>query len=310
MPLKDCFDRLAHQPADRQTIRRTHISLLVLALAVTGAFACRVQAKTMLEGRIEEIVQSGTYLPPQLTLKKLTPQTDARMTYDASIAKWVPSYPESFLGRWGGELKNTWVVQAPYTLPNPTYRPGNTGKVVLNFYKEKDKVELAPTVVFFPPESEYMTPGVAARLGFHNGDKTSMENEIGYRPGAAFRYIPVMPLRQDRSVTFNNSALSVDVLRNSLRMIKAGCIEQDFIAKQWLNGSFDCYREVVTRFTWRGPGQIYAQVAVAEYDENRAARTRSLMEGWISPNWRTVAQQIAKEQEKPWEVIAQKHNLR
>jgi hypothetical protein len=262
--------------------------------------ACVAQNKPLIiEGRVEEVVRSATL--PAIVLQKQTPKFDSPVLRGG--AGEVPTgYPQYLLGRWGGKLRVSWSVSAPEVTERfPQDRIGNMGSVVFHFDKVAGRVKMLPTVVFFPVEHEKLTPELIESRKINSNNLDSFRKQV--LETGTFTGVPTTCLARFSGQGLAGETFQSRPLYDSMRVLKNGTVEQDVVSADWRDNAIYSYREVVSRFTWYSANQVYAQIVVADYGKSRRALKRTLLEGWIGPNWQPVADNIAATLGRPWEQI-------
>lgn len=282
-----------------------------------GNSPCLAQKKPLLiEGRVEEIVRTGTL--PAIILQKQTPKFDSPIlrggagsgsaTGSVAAGSAVAGYPTYLLGRWGGRLRVTWSASAPEVTQHfPQDRIGNTGSVVLHFDTVGGKVKLLPTVIFFPVEQEKVTPELIESRKINATNLDSFRQQV--RQTGVFTGVPTICLARFSGQGLAGEQFQSRPLYDSMRVIRNGTVEQDIVSADWRDNEIYSYREVVSRFTWYGANQVYAQILVADYGKSRRALKRTLLEGWITPKWQPVADSIAATLGRPWEQIMKEDGI-
>lgn len=292
---------------------------LLLGMVGCGTLnnACLAQKKPLLiEGRVEEIVRTGAL--PAIILQKQTPKFDSPIIRggagSGSVAGSVAAgsaasgYPTYLLGRWGGKLRVTWSVSAPeITERFPQDRIGNTGSVVFHFDTVGGKVKLLPTVIFFPVEQEKVTQQLVESRKINATNLDSFRQQV--RQTGVFTGVPTICLARFDGQGLGGEQFQSRRLYDSMRVIRNGTVEQDIVSADWRDNEIYSYREVVSRFTWYGANQVYAQILVADYGKSRRALKRTLLEGWITPKWQPVADSIAATLGRPWEQIMKEDGI-
>lgn len=279
----------------------------VLILLFFTTFASAQEASKpgkFLQGRIEQI--AGSNQLSDIVLRKLNPKLDTRVPLLSGTE--VSTYPAYFIGRWGGDLKVVWSVNAPEITNNlPQYRLGNIGSVVLHFDKVADRVKLLPTVIFFPVEEMPVSQTVI------NTTKIKAENIEAFKKQTLdtgiLRGVPTLPLAKFDGEGLTGRAFTSRVIHDSMRVLKPGVVEQDVVIGEWKDGAFYNYREFVSRFTWYGKDKIYAQILIANYGMSKKAVSKTLMEGWAGSNWKLTAQSIAGRLDTTWEDVVRRDGI-
>lgn len=279
----------------------------VLILLFFTTFASAQEAPKpgkFLQGRIEQI--AGSNQLSDIVLRKLNPKLDTRVPLLSGTE--VSTYPAYFIGRWGGDLKVVWSVNAPEITNNlPQYRLGNIGSVVLHFDKVADRVKLLPTVIFFPVEEMPVSQTVI------NTTKIKAENIEAFKKQTLdtgiLRGVPTLPLAKFDGEGLTGRAFTSRVIHDSMRVLKPGVVEQDVVIGEWKDGAFYNYREFVSRFTWYGKDKIYAQILIANYGMSKKAVSKTLMEGWAGSNWKLTAQSIAGRLDTTWEDVVRRDGI-
>lgn len=303
---------------------KSSVKLLAFALVVgivelcIPNNACMAQQKQplLIQGRVEEVVRTGSL--PAIVLQKQTPKFDSPILHGgvgagvlaggALAGRAETGFPTYLLGLWGGKLRVTWSVSSPEINDHfPQDRIGNTGSVVFHFDNVAGKVKLLPTVIFFPVEQEKITPELVASRKINATNLDAFRAQV--QKTGIFTGVPTTCLSVFKGQGLSGAQFQSRPLYESMRVIKSGIAEQDIVSADWRDGSIYSYREVVSRFTWYGPKQVYAQILVADYGQSRRVLRRTLLEGWISPNWQPVADSIAATLGRPWEQIMQEDGI-
>ncbi len=259
--------------------------------------------KTFLQGRIEQIAASNEL--SEIILRKQTPKLGVPLLTSSTE---VSSYPAYLLGRWGGDLKNVWSVDAPnITNRLPQYRVGNTGSVVMHFDKIAERVKLLPTVIFFPIEEVPVTQSVINTTKIQAESVEEIKRQT--RESGILRGVPTLPLARFDGEGLTGKKFISRLLHDSTRVLKPGVVEQDEVIGEWKEGEFYNYREFVSRFTWYGPNKIYAQILIANFGVTRQAISKTLLEGWMESNWKPVADNIARRLNTTWEDVVQRDGI-
>lgn len=259
---------------------------------------------TFLLGRIEQIVGSNQL--SDIVLRKQTPKLDTRKLLKTGAD--VASLPEYLIGRWGGDLKNVWSVTAPGITNNlPQYRVNNIGTVVMHFDKMGGRVQLLPTVIFFPIEELPVNQSVINTTSIEADSVDSVKRQI--RQTGVMRGVPTLPLAKFDGEGITGSKFQSRVLYDSVRVLKPGVVEHDVLVGEWKEGEFYNYREFVSRFTWYGPKRIYAQLLIANFGVSRQAISKTLLEGWMDSNWAPVASRIAARLDRTWEEVVRQDGI-
>lgn len=278
--------------------------LIITCFSVCALAQNPLKPGKFLEGRIEQIAGSNEL--SEIVLRKLNPKLDSRAPLLSGTE--VNTYPAYFIGRWGGDLKIVWSVNAPKITNNlPQYRLGNIGSVVLHFDKVGNRVKLLPTVIFFPVEEMPVSQSVinTTKIKAENIDefkKQTLESGI-------LRGVPTLPLAKFDGAGLTGKAFTSRIIHDSMRVLKPGVVEQDVVIGEWKEGAFYNYREFVSRFTWYGKEKIYAQVLIANYGLSRQAISKTLLEGWAGSNWKTTANSIAARLDTTWEDVMQRDGI-
>lgn len=260
--------------------------------------------RTFLQGRIEQVAASNEL--SKIVLYKQSPKLDKRSILKSSAE--VASYPSYLVGRWGGALKNVWTVNAPnITNQLPQYRVGNIGTVVMHFDKVGTQVKLLPTVIFFPVE-EVPVSQSAINTTEIQADSIEAFKKRTLASGI-LRGVPTLPLAKFSGEGLTGRKFESRILHDSIQVLKPGVVEQDVVIGEWKDGAFFNYREFVSRFTWYGPDKIYAQVLIANFGDTREAISKTLLEGWMSSNWRPIAESIASRLQTTWDEVVRRDGI-
>lgn len=73
-----------------------------------------------------------------------------------------------------------------------------------------------------------------------------------------------------------------EYVHNVAKELKRGAVEQDMETKQFFDGSFECYRESVIRFTWYSVNRVYCQIGFGEYNQDGSYKRKIILQGWLT----------------------------
>lgn len=275
---------------------RIVISMLIIALALCLAHPAK--CTTTLEGRIEAIVKPGATLPAPV-LKLQVAQMDTSLqnsTLSAGIT--TPAYPEYLLGKWGGELKTTWVKTewAPNPKAPKEYILGSVGKVVFEFVKEGQSVRLKPSSVNYPAH-------VISHEQFLKTGARSEAIDREHLPVRDRRTFNMLALTNKKTYHPDGSTTERVVALNDLKTLRRGIVEQDMVVREYDSGKFHAFKETVLRFTWHRSNLVYCQIGIVQYDAEGNLMGRSILAGWLTQNWRKIADEVSADYEMPWDEI-------
>ncbi len=259
--------------------------------------------RVVLEGRIEQIAGSSTL--SEIVLRAQKPKLDTRPILQSGAQ--VTGYPAYLLGRWGGDLQVAWSAKAPEVPDQSQSRLGNTGSTVFRFDKVGDQVKLRPSAIYFAREREQLTESMLRNLKIQSENIEDTKKEV--RETGGFISVPVLYLAGFKSQSLTGNQFQSRVLYNSTRELKPGTVEQDVLIGEWENNAYGAYHEVVSRFTWYGAKKVYAQIMCADYMADRRAIRRTLLQGWITPDWQQAAVNISNRLNKPWTDVAKEIGL-
>lgn len=279
------------------------LSMAIPLICPKAAFAQVLQGRIeQLTGKVETKQLTGQVAAGSVVLQKQTPQLDRRILDGRVDAFYADiSYPEYLLGKWGGPIEVVWVDDRK---PKPNdiddipkeYVKGTVGKVVLEFQKQNQSVVLKPTCVYFPAHDvSYQT---FLKQGLRP-DGVHPEDAIESK----YRVFNAVSLNNLKGYFYNGSISRQKLVANSLKTLRRGVVEQDMVVRAYRDQEFRGYQETVLRFTWYTRNRIYLQVALAFFDKTGVVERRSLIQGWITPNWQKVANELSIDYELPWEKI-------
>ncbi len=229
----------------------------------------------MIQGRLEEIAGSVAELPSGLG-KKATP------LLKGSIA----SYPEEWLGHWGGHLNVSWFYGS---FGGITFANGTPGVAVFSFVKDGTKVRLLPTNIVFPAVTTSMSSSIVTTRAHDNGQVRS----------GSIQAVPELDLRESSYFSSMGGKVNSSVVRNTLRSLKPDVIEQDIVVgSRRLNaqGRFlqDTYKETVIRLTRCRDDLLWAAVVHVGYGTDGQVSYQIHMQGWLTDRWKTAALEMEK----------------
>ena len=254
----------------------------------------------MLTGRLEEIGGNGASLPVgvMLKLKVQSAKSDPAVTPAAKpLQGQVASFPMDWRGVWGGQLKihsrqaSKLAYQTDYeetTTQDKILVPGTMGSVNFNFSQRGRDIFLEPAQIMLPQR----TDTAQARATQQQLKALGLEQMLGGNSSALLQSmtasIPVLVLGQisnARGVTGNT--FSSQVLKNDIRELKPGVLEQNLVAQtqetKTKTGSVEHYvTETVIRFTKLNQNQLYVQAASVQYRKDGQFESKVLMYGTVN----------------------------
>ncbi len=202
----------------------------------------------------------------------------------------IASYPEEWLGQWGGAPGISSVYER---IPVERIKKGSSGIVVFSFLKSDEGINLLPTNVFFPVT---VTKLADQRLSEANLRKLEMRGETKgdqMMPG-----VPVIELRDSTYKSIRQENLKATVLRNILRLLKPDVLEQDIILCVRISGANEAprymYRESIIRLTRNRKDLLLVQIGHIGYAPTGERDFQYSMQGWLTPRWRSYATAIEK----------------
>jgi hypothetical protein len=231
----------------------------------------------MIQGRLEEIAGAVAELPAGLSSKgRKTP------LLKGSIA----SYPEEWLGHWGGHLNVSWFYGS---FGGITFANGTPGVAVFSFVRDGSKVRLLPTNIVFPAVTTSMSSSIV----------TTRAHDSGAARSGSVKAVPELDLRESSYFSSMGGKVNSSVVRNTLRSLKPDVVEQDIVVgSRRLNaqGGFlqDTYKETVIRLTRCRDDLLWAAVVHVGYGTDRQVSYQIHMQGWLTDSWKRAALEMEK----------------
>lgn len=274
--------------------------LFILLLLVVIAMPPSAVCGTVLEGRIEAIVKANATLPAPILKMQVAKMDTTVLDGSATTLSGATNsnYPDYLLGKWGGELKTTWVG------PNSDdrfqeFKRGSVGKVVFEFFREnRQSIKLKPNCVYYP-----------ARVISHEEFL-----EKGARPEKFDdKQLPVKEHKTFTKLDLSNSKLyhpdgsttEYVIALNELKTLRRGIVEQDRVVREYKSRKFDGFKETVLRFTWHRKDLVFAEIGIVKYTVDGKVLDRSIIQGWLTPNWQKIADEVSRDYGFSWEKIQQ-----
>jgi hypothetical protein len=272
-----------------------------------------------LQGRLEQIGNPDAKLPVELTSKidknkafadiqliKQTPQFDVMpqptlLKGNLTSLSTMTSFPDFVVGTWGGHLKILTRDVYKRSITDSRLAVDDLGTIVVRFIKEEDNVNVLPPSVFFQRRLINRKRHKLRR----EGDPDAVEN---LRPKKYNDY-PIIDMGSKHWHNAVGGQWQDDVLHNSLQRIGENGAEQDTVFKRTKDGAPYGYRETVARYTWVTKNKILMQAAVVDFTMKRKVRKRTIMEGFIVPDWHPFAKEIGSIAELPWAQIVKIYDL-
>lgn len=274
------------------------VMMLLLITSLTPSVVCAVP---LLEGRIEAIVKPNATLPAPV-LKMQVAQLDTTLL-DGSASTNVlnagaMNYPDYLVGKWGGELKTTWVGQ---TADDGflEFKRGSVGKTVFEFAREnRQSIRLKPNCVYYPARvishEEFLRHGARPEKF---GDKQLQVKE--------HKTFTKLDLSTSKLYHPDGSTTEYVIALNELKTLRRGVVEQDRVVKEFKSRKFDGFKETVLRFTWHRKDLVFAEIGIVKYGIDGKISDRSILQGWLTPNWQKIADEISRDYGFSWERIQQ-----
>ncbi len=276
-------------------------SLFTLMFLIALSAPSVVWAGTVLEGRIEAIVKPNATLPAPV-LKMQVAQLDTTLL-DGSASTGVlnagaVNYPDYLVGKWGGELKTTWVGQNSDDR-FLEFKRGSVGKVVFEFAREnRQSIKLKPNCVYYPAHvishEEFLRHGARPEKF---GDKQLQVKE--------HKTFTKLDLSTSKLYHPDGSTTEYVIALNDLKTLRRGIVEQDRVVKVFKSRKLDGFKETILRFTWHKKDLVFAEIGIVKYGIDGRISDRSILQGWLTPNWQKIADEISRDYGFSWEKIQQ-----
>jgi hypothetical protein len=260
----------------------------------------------MLQGRLEQVGGSGARLPVGLSLKGLKAQAGKldKSVFPAGaqntqIAGAISSFPMDWQGSWGGPLKIhdsqldpiEWQFDATEAKGfQEILVRGTTVQGSFSFTQAGTKVQAEPGVLVFPArktsaaemDQALASSGMGALFSGANG---SMMRSMLSGMNLSQPRMYLGDLGKTRGVGGNE--VSSRVMRNLVRQLKEGVIEEDIISREQdksvnTGKSIQKISETVIRFTRLNQSQLYVQGAAITYRDDGHFLNKILFYGTIN----------------------------
>jgi hypothetical protein len=269
-------------------------------------------------GRIEQTADSNAKLP--ITLIKQTPKMDLapHVVHKGNVSTLQTgvsesSYPPYVLGLWGGVL----TVVSQYDKPNlqrsTDRRPGTQGLVIFHFLNSGNEIMLKPSTIFLPTISKKLKDCLMPSEELEAMKERAARRGMSLNPNRLMTRNPTIVLGNGDWVKLNGSTYQNTVTANTIRTLSKGIVEQDIVSMYRAQNSAGqtrvYYTEVICRFQQRNSDSEFAQVARITYDSDRTIARRVVLEGVVNRNWQKYAEAISQQLKRPWETIAQRHDI-
>lgn len=279
-----------------------------------GAGTSAKHTTTKLYGRIEQIVQSpGAQFP--YPLQSQTAKLDARglvqsrqqgeASFSGAIVK---SFPQQFTGTWGGSLK-VWTAQIDpicwqidadeANRMKQLLVSGREGTVNFNFSQDKGKIDLEPAQValMVPMKETHMQEEMNKMLGGGQGQLgggLTLPGMDANQLAQAMRQVvnnmnvPIIlcfgAINRTDVEGISGNAISAEVLKNTIRQLSPGVLEQQIVAGESQRNSKTGkarqeYAETVIRFTSRSANDLYVVAAAVNYTADRKFERKLVLYG-------------------------------
>lgn len=255
-----------------------------------------------LYGRIEELC-AGTGAKIPLKMVAMQPVRDTSYdtklkgnatTLNAKASQLVQSFPIDYRGTWSGDLTiNSVNFDPSYFAWSPEVankearmmRPGMKGSCSITFYQgANNKIAAEPTQVNFQAMDTLAGSGQMGQLGamannpmFANMQNMQVPVMLALKLGA-----PVQSY--EHGVT--GDKLSKELMKNTLKELGRGYLEQDVVTKDTERGADGRarvgYSESVLRFTRLSESQLYLQAAYVYYNTQAKFQAKYILYGTLN----------------------------
>jgi hypothetical protein len=255
----------------------------------------------MLFGRIEEISgKVGATLPFKIQLQAQKPILDPRAiaAQAQSLRGAVSSFPVDFRGVWSGTLtihtaqfdKTRFEFDADEAAEEQrVLRPGRQGSVSFNFYQGSgNHIALEPAQIYFSVPMGQTAQGSQManelkQMGAMFGGSVNIGQLMGNTPAIAVMHLGSL----SNATGPTGNALSAQVVKNDVRQLKEGVLEQDLVTygqdyNPKTGRTRNSFSETVLRFTRISPNQLYVQAADVNYRPDGHFQNKYLLYGTVN----------------------------
>lgn len=259
-----------------------------------------------LYGRIEELT-AGTGARIPLKMVAMQPVRDTSFdepkltgkatTLTASAKSVVQSYPIDYRGSWTGELTiNSVNFDPTYFQWSPAVaqkearimRPGMRGSCTVTFYEGRNnKIQAEPTQVAFQGTDTLAGTGGMGELGAMANNPMFANMQNMQVPVTLVLHLGAPIQSYEHGVTGNQ--LSKELMKNTLKELSRGLLEQDIVTKDY-DRSADGrtrvgYSESVLRFTRISDSQLYLQAAYVYYNTQAKFQAKYMLYGTLNKSY-------------------------
>jgi hypothetical protein len=245
--------------------------ILLSSLACFIFFAGPVAALPVLQGRIEQIVDSpDVKLPVELHAAALKLQDLSPVTH--KLQAELKSFPATLRGTWKGPLE---IISCDYSDAFSTAQPADAerareliheGCIAESYFR------------FYTPRVGFVAMAPPELKVTHVDSTRKTINNI---------YLSAADLDSERySSLGDNNSVKHTLLKNDVRMLAPTVAEQDLVVAIFLTDrktgkQTKTYEETVYRFTKDKPFQLSVEVAKVKYGENGSWWSKAVLKGTV-----------------------------
>ena len=249
-----------------------------------------------LRGRLEELGGRGASLPAGVVLNLKTRSAKLDQSFEHKLQGRVASFPVDWRGSWSGSLK-VWTNQFdPVAFdfdPEETQEvqrvmaPGQAASVTFTFFQQNNQIALQPAQMVFPPRKD--TP--MARQMQQQIQNSPLAQMLGSQGGQLLAEMsagtPVFVLGDLAGVGVTGNALNNQLVKNDIRQLKPGVLEQNLVVEQHekhrkTGEQENSIAETVLRFTKISATQLYVQAASIDYRWDGHFKSKVIFYGTVT----------------------------
>lgn len=251
-----------------------HVTVVILCLLA-------LQASTQAENVTQKSEQPRGRIDDVVRYERLPDYILNKDTSEKSREAPAAVFPEYLRGTWKGSLKTMWSATAPDMDFISQCKVGNTGDVEFIFNKVQSGVSMEPTSILFPAEMKEYDAVLLDKQGWTEGKPSKVRKEWKTN-GGKVGISPMLSIGTQNTTTATGKKIETFYVYNVAKELKRGTVEQDMVTKQFFDGSFECYRESVIRFTWYSVNRVYCQIGFGEYNQDGSYKRKILLQGWLT----------------------------
>ena len=242
---------------------------------------------------------------PQTSGANATSAITSTSTNEQLVAS---SFPQAWIGYWGGSLTVKSVYDWQNKAPRPAYAPGQSGVAVFNFVKGSDFVYHKPPTIFFKGETRSL--GEVANAPDSLLQRQAQARAAGFAsldPNQKLNSIPTLKMgnvswRMLDGSTHSETVKAIKVLKSSADLYQEDINKDvEHIATNAPPAKYSSL--IISRIKQASPDSLSVHIEKITCGADRVVRTRQVMEGTLTRGWQNYANTISQETHRPWNKI-------